>query len=30
MIRLKAPGVEADRDVVKQRIGAGKIEIDHS
>ena len=28
MIRLEAPGVEADGDVVDQRIGAGEIEID--
>ena len=28
MIRLETPGVEADGDVVDQRVGAGEIEID--
>ena len=30
MIDLEAPGVEADRNVVGERIGTGKIEIDQA
>ena len=28
MIRLEAPGIETDRHVIGERVGAGKIEID--
>ena len=28
MVGLEAPGVEADRDVIGERIGAGEIEVD--
>ena len=28
MIRLEAPGVEADRDIESERVGAGEIKVD--
>src|SRR6266566_1939011 len=30
MVKLEAPGVEADRDVVGERVGAGEIKIDQA
>ena len=30
MIGLEAPRVEADRDVIGERVGAGEIEIDQA
>jgi hypothetical protein len=30
MIRLEAPAVEADRDVIGERVGAGEIEVDQA
>ena len=30
VIGLEAPGVEADRQIVGERVGAGEIEIDQS
>src|SRR4029450_8420733 len=30
MVSLEAPGVEADRDVVGERVRAGEVEIDKS
>src|SRR5438132_1624366 len=30
MICLEAPGIEANRDVVGERVGAGEIEVDQS
>ena len=30
MIGLEAPGVEADGDVIGERVGAGEIEIDEA
>src|SRR5262249_38528352 len=30
MVNLEAPGVEADRDVIGKRIGAGEVEVDQA